>query len=178
MKNYRYFADSEGLMFVMMSDNEDGVILDTDGTLLSVRKGHPENSVIRLRHVLRELDVDYLTDNFVRTIIDINKNNRELIDMIVNDINTQKAMNHKTGKYDDIPNAVMKTVNSRIASLTKKIPLYKNDVSEYIKDHYDGDPKRINGTELRELMMKYPATIRNMTNELAELEKFVNSITA
>ena len=48
MKNYRYFADSEGLMFVMMSDNEDGVILDTDGTLLSVRKGHPENSVIRL----------------------------------------------------------------------------------------------------------------------------------
>ena len=188
LENYRYFSDSEGYLFVMMTENEAGVILDTDGIFIGFRRGLQDVPNIRLSHVLEELNADFLTDDFRKYMLAVNESHGSdkvehssemtvghLIKSISADIVKQKSHHFDNARYEFIPPTVKKVVKERLAWLSNKIPAYKNDISEYIKDTAGVNPKKLTVQEVRLLTERYVSTLANMVKEKEELEKFLKN---
>ena len=185
LENYRYFSDNEGYLFVMMTENEAGVILDTDGVLIGFRRGLQDVPNIRLSHVLEELNADFLTDDFRKYMLAVNEphgsdkvehSSEMTVGHLIKSISAD-IVKQKSHHFDNaiIPPTVKKVVKERLAWLSNKIPAYKNDISEYIKDTAGVNPKKLTVQEVRLLTERYVSTLNSMENEKEELEKFLKN---
>ena len=168
LKAFRYFVDSEGYMFVQVDDLGKGAILDEDGNFLGSLPPHVGEWASR---ILSEINPTCFTEHFIKHVA---KSDKEVMKDIVRDIKYQQT-SARDAEKESVPKAVMTAVKERIALLERKIPEYRYNVGAFIKDECEKygvvcvEPK---DAFMRTAMSKYPAIIKDMEIELAELKRF------
>lgn len=133
LKNFRYFTDSEGYNFVLVTTDGLGVIINPDGVI----EGTYSNE--RICKQLQEIDPAYFTKQFLEEFVIVNNTTaiykrldsslEDIMFAIKDDVEVQSKHN------DEVPKALVKLIDKRLARLRAKMnKLKENTPDKYINE--------------------------------------------
>ena len=115
LKNFRYYKDTEGYEFVIISSEGYGIIIDPDG-LIQGAYANP-----KITQQLQEIDPSYFTSDFLEKFVEMNLDSKirgvtseDIAVKIKEDVEHQKK---KCKCTCQIPNSVLDVIDKRISEI-------------------------------------------------------------
>ena len=133
LKNFRYFTDSEGYNFVLVSTDGLGIIINPDGIIVGTYSNE------KISKQLQEIDPAYFTRQFLEEFVVMNstkavfKRLGSTLEDIMFAIKRDVEMHSKHN--DEVPEALVKLIDKRLSRLRAKMSKLKEKTPEkYINE--------------------------------------------
>lgn len=119
LENFRYYKDTEGYEFVLISSEGYGIIVDPDGL---IQEGYTNPKITQQ---LQEIDPSYFTSDFLEKFVEMNLDSKirgitseDIAIKIKEDVEHQKK---KCKCTCQIPNSVLDAIDKRISEIHNEL---------------------------------------------------------